>query len=273
MRADDDRDPDRHPPVTRPPRGATSATAEMDDDDGPAPPRAWAAIAVAAAVAIAVSVLALAVIVITDERPAPPAPARRHIDVVGDSLVHQASAVLRSKLDEAGYDATVVGLPAQSLGSGPIRARLDEVARTAGDVLVVATTTNDAQTMVVVDGQPSSAPAYREEITDLLYRFADRCVVVVNARDRINPVYLPERAAVLNAELAQMERLHDNLVLVDWAMLSRELPIEWFSPDLLHFGGRVEDEVPDSPSARVYAGAIVGGVRRCLEHAVPSTRR
>jgi hypothetical protein len=193
----------------------------------------------------------------------------RRVDVVGDSLVHQASPLLRAGLGDAGYDATVVGLPGQSLVGEGIRARLDEVAGTGagGDIVVVATTTNDVRSTPTDEPRQVTAalaPAsYREQVTAVLTRFADRCVVMVNARDRTNPMYLPERASVLNAELARLQVWYPNLVVVDWAVLSRFLPDAWFSPDLLHFGRRAEDETPDSPSAKVYADAIVAGVRRC----------
>lgn len=227
----------------------------------------------AAAAGLAVLVVAALVALVavlgrqTAEPPAAPAP-RPHVDVVGDSLVHQASAPLRAGLDEAGFAVSVVGLPGQGLSGPGVRARLDELVGVHADVLVVATTTNDVRDFAA-DADEPAASAYRVEIEALVERFSDRCVVLVNARDRTSPVYRPERVAVLNAELAALARDHPGLVVVDWAALSRDLPEDWFSPDQLHFGRAAEEETPGSPSARVYAGAIVGGVRRC--HARGST--
>jgi hypothetical protein len=194
---------------------------------------------------------------------APLPPPIRRVDVVGDSLVHQASGPLRAGLHDAGFESSVVGLPSQSLSSGGIKASLDEAAAGRDEVLVVATTTNDVRDNAVIDGARANAPAYREEITALLDRFGDRCVVIVNARDRTNPIFLPERADILNSELVRLERENDNLVVVDWAARSRDMPTDWFSSDQLHFGGKAEDEAPNSPSSQAYAAAIVDGVRRC----------
>jgi hypothetical protein len=210
-------------------------------------------------VAIAVGLVLVAAALVARGSPARAV----RVDVIGDSLVHQARVPLERALAEAGYEANVVGLPAQSLESVAVRESLDVAARAGDDVLVVATAANDTRANAVLDGQWPSAPSYRADIVALLQRFGDRCLVVVNARDRTHPLYLPERAVVLNGELARLEREHANLVVVDWAARSRTLPPAAFSNDQLHFGDPSEIEQPDSPSSRAYAAAIVEGVARC----------
>jgi hypothetical protein len=187
------------------------------------------------------------------------------VDVVGDSLVHQAITPLRERFEDAGYTGEVEGFPGQALSSGVVRNRLDLVATRPADVLVLATAANDARTKVTAAPGAPAAAAYRTAIAELLDRFADRCVVVVNARDRTDPVYLPARAALLNSALDQLEHERSNLVVVNWAERSRNLPTEWFSSDQLHFGGQAQTEQPDSPSSRAYVDAIADGVHDCLD--------
>jgi hypothetical protein len=232
------------------------------------------AIVVAGAVFVVASVLVLAVILGQRTGGGPGGPggasaSARRIDVVGDSLIMQARRPLLERLDRAGYVSSVTGIPAQGLTAERIRARLDAAARTPADVLVVATATNDARYSTLAEGARPGSPTYRDAIAALLFRFADRCVVMVNARDRTNPLYLPERAMVINGELADLERSHSNLVVVDWAGISRELPATWFSPDLLHFAADAEAEAPDSPSAHAYADALTDGIRRCMDRRSP----
>jgi hypothetical protein len=185
----------------------------------------------------------------------PPSAAPVRVNVIGDSLVHQAYAPLMGAFRRASYQAEVVGLPAQSLASTAVRNQIDAVARGGDDVLVLATASNDARALG--PGQ------YRDELDDLARRFADRCLVVVNARDLAGPMYFPDRIAVINRELAAVDERHRNLVMVDWATRSRNLPPDAFSPDQLHFGDPIQDQHPNSPSARDYAAALVDGVRRC----------
>jgi hypothetical protein len=217
---------------------------------------------VAGAAVIVACLLGVGAAVVTRGRPSD-APAVPHVDVVGDSLVNQARGPIKRELEAAGYQASVVGLPAQGLASESVRARLDAAAGDGGDVLVVATTANDVRANAAVDGRRPLAPTYGEDITALLKRFADRCVVVVNARDQINALYLPERAVVLNSVLGLLAREQPNLVVVDWANRSRDLPKTAFSADQLHFGDPIEAEQPGSSSANAYADAIADGVRHC----------
>jgi hypothetical protein len=59
-------------------------------------------------------------------------------------------------------------------------------------------------------------------------------------------------------------RLHANLVVVDWAEESRQVPTPAFAPDQLHFGPDPAAPAEGSGSARRYAEAIVAGIARCL---------
>jgi hypothetical protein len=273
------RRPDTTPAASEPPSPPTRAPG---DPQGPAAARpgeahrssvsprvsritrTWGAgvSTVAGAAVIVACLLGVGVAVVTRGRPAE-GPAVPRVDVVGDSLVNQARGAIQHDLEAAGYQALVVGLPAQSLASQSVRGKLDDAARAHGDVLVLATTANDVRANAAVDGRRPAAPAYRDDITALLDRFSDRCVVVVNARDRVNPVYLPERAAVLNNELGLLAQQQPNLVVVDWASRSHDLPPSAFSADQLHFGDPIEAEQPGSASARAYADAIADGVRQC----------
>jgi hypothetical protein len=204
----------------------------------------------------------------TDAGPAPSSPALtgssgRQVAIVGDSLVLQVRQPLHQAFSGAGWTVTVDGLPGQGLYSDQVQARLDAAAGTAAGVLVVATAINDARGP---DPTPVTGAweSYRSELEALLRRFADRCVVVVNARDRVHPLYQPEAAVVINRELAGLADRYANLVIVDWAALSRDLPREWFAPDQLHFYGWPEvPEAPESAGAGAYVAAIVSGVTRC----------
>jgi hypothetical protein len=189
------------------------------------------------------------------------------VDVVGDSLVTQAAAELTEQLAGAGLDATVAHRPRQDLGSDFVQGQLAGVrARRPADVLVVATAANDALRdldRTLAAGPEVAAVAYTELLDRSLEPFADRCVVVVNAREDTADIYHPEHARIVNALLRDAHDRHRNLVVVDWAAISRAVPGELFASDQLHFGTDPTVASVGSGSARAYAAAIVHGIRDC----------
>jgi hypothetical protein len=191
------------------------------------------------------------------------------VDVVGDSLVTQASADLTDRLAAAGLDAAVVHRPAQDLGSTFVQEQLVRLrAGRPADVLVIATAANDAlrdHDRSVMFGPGMSVEWFAEQVGLAIAPFADRCVVLVNAREDTAPVYHPDSARVVNGVLDRVGQRHPNVVVVDWAGISRRLPPDWFAADQLHFGLDPTTASIGSGSAREYANAIVDGVHRCLQ--------
>jgi hypothetical protein len=189
------------------------------------------------------------------------------VDVVGDSLVTQSAAELSDRLTAAGLDATVVHRPRQDLGSLFVREQLSEVrSGPPADVLVVATAANDAlrhRDRTVAAGEAAASDAFREQLDRSLAPFADRCVVVVNAREDVSPLYHPANARMLNALLRQAWSRYPNIVVADWAARSRSVPGEAFAPDQLHFGPDPNAPSIGSGSARAYAGLIVESILEC----------
>ena len=87
-------------------------------------------------------------------------------------------------------------------------------------------------------------------------------MVVVNARERVSPLYAPAEAAALNADLAAEAARWDHVVLADWATASARLPDSWFATDRLHFG---EDPAAPAtlPAAGVWVDTVTAAVGRC----------
>jgi hypothetical protein len=225
---------------------------------------------VAGALAI---VAAIGVAGATGSRAGPaPAAGPRHVEVIGDSLVRQAEPQLRAKLAGEGLTSAVVSSPGEDLSGSFVRARLRAITPDEGMVVLIATAANDSLRLLDRPGAGSSAPAaaraaeadYERRLREILERYAPGCVVVVNARDRVSDLYHPDQTRQLNAVIARLEARHTNLVVVDWARLSRELPPAWFAADQLHFGPDPRVATPDSSSALVYAGALLGGVNKCM---------
>jgi hypothetical protein len=212
-------------------------------------------------------VIVLVVVASTASRRVDRARHRVTVDVVGDSLVTQAAVEIDAHLAGAGFAATVVHKPAQDLGSPFVVEQLAGVrARPPDDVLVLATAANDAlrhHDRALAVGAEAGA-AFAEVVDRAVEPFADRCVVMVNAREETSAVYHPDSARAVNALLLQARGRHPNLVVVDWAGISRTLPHDWFATDQLHFGPDPRVPSLSSESARAYAAAIVEGVRRCL---------
>lgn len=218
---------------------------------------------------ILVAVLGLLVAASTVRRAGAPEdpPTRVDVDVVGDSLVTQASTVLGGRLAAAGLVARIAERPAQDLGSTFVRRRLAAVRlRPRARVLVVATAANDAlrqDALARVVGGAAAEEAYAALVERVLAPFADRCVVVVGARERISALYHPASAAAVNRVLRRATAGRGDRVLVEWAALSHPLPEGWFAADLLHFAPDPHIPAVGSRSASAYADAIVDGVRRC----------
>jgi lysophospholipase L1-like esterase len=79
-----------------------------------------------------------------------------------------------------------------------------------------------------------------------------RCVVWPNI---VRPPVAGASYAAYNRALAAQNRLHENLLVVDWVGMARRHP-EWFGPDGVH---------PDASGYRARARAIARKVRGCLE--------
>jgi hypothetical protein len=186
---------------------------------------------------------------------------------VGDSLVTQAAGELAGQLAAAHLDATVVHRPRQDLGSAFVQDQLAAVrSRPPADVLVLATAANDAlrdRDRTLAAGRVAAAQAFTDLFDRSLEPFGDRCVVVVNAREDTSDIYHPAHARALNVLLQAALARHPNLVLVDWAAVSRVVPVDRFAVDQLHFGDDPNVPSLDSGSARAYSAAIVDGIRRC----------
>ena len=182
------------------------------------------------------------------------------VDVVGDSLVRQASTQLQAGLADAGFDYRVASEPGREMASAFVRGRLDDAAGVDGDILVLATAANDA---LVREPEGDDGSAYRREMGALAGRFADRCLVIVNARTQVSPLYHPHSAAAVDDDLRAVAAEHPTLVLVDWNEESTGLPASAFAPDGLHFARDPAIPAPDSPAAAAYARAIVSGAQRC----------
>jgi hypothetical protein len=221
---------------------------------------------VTAALAVAAVAIAIAVTVVGRTPPADRRPVRT-VDVVGDSLVTQAASDLNERLAGAGLYATVVHRPRQDLGSAFVQDQLAAVrSRPPADVLVLATAANDALRngdRSRADGADAAAGAFDELLDRSVAPFADRCVVVVNAREDIADIYRPDQARILNGRLRTAGDRHPNLVVVDWATASRSVPADWFASDQLHFGPDPNGPASGSGSSRAYAAAIIDGIGRC----------
>jgi hypothetical protein len=213
----------------------------------------------------------LAVVVVLVSGPAATSETTPHVvtvDVVGDSLVTQASGELREHLAAAHLRATVVHRPRQDLGSDFVQSQLAAVReRPRSDVLVLATAANDAlrdRDRTQAGGVEAAAATFSELLDRSIAPFSDRCVVLVNAREDTIEIYEPAHARALNALLQAARARHPNLVLVDWAVESRRVPPDRFAEDQLHFGADPNTATTGSGSAQAYADAIVSGIHRCV---------
>jgi hypothetical protein len=189
------------------------------------------------------------------------------VDVVGDSLARQASGVLQDVFTRAGYESRIETTPGEGLGGTTVTANLDRLSQPPGDVLVLATSANDAVHLfegATANGPPAAGTLrYRDLLDEVARRVPTRCVVVVNAREQINAFYHPERARALNGELRGLSPGYRNMVVVDWAGVSALLPASWFVADQMHFGDDPTRVVTGAPGADAYAQALLAGVRRC----------
>jgi hypothetical protein len=221
-----------------------------------------------AALGAGLAVVVAAVVYLKVAAPPPSAsvvPTR--VDLVGDSLARQASATLRDAFSRAGYESRIEATPGEGLTGATVTANLARLSQPPGDVLVLATSANDAVRMF--EGAKAGSPPlpgaihYRDLLGGLARQVPSRCLVVVNARELINAFYFPDRARALNAELRALAPGYANLVVVDWAEISARLPSSWFVADQMHFGDDPTQVVTGAPGADAFVEAILAGVRRC----------
>jgi hypothetical protein len=239
--------------------------------------RRWRAMPPLAAVAVALVLPAA-----TASLSAPVGPPARfpaaapRVAVVGDSLTVQATGALIERLEASGTRPTVIARPGQALAGDFVQAALAGLAATPaepGDVVVVATAANDALARGRAGragGADAAGAAYRRAVAEVADRFADRCVVLVNARDRVDPLFEPVHAAALDADLDAEAARRPNVVVADWAAASAPLPTAWFATDQLHFGA--DPAGPATlPSAAAWAGVVGDAVGRCPAGPAAST--
>jgi hypothetical protein len=215
------------------------------------------------------AVAAIALVACTPLTPAPPkrsATEPLHVDVVGDSLIRQAGPHIERRLVLGGFPHRIASEPRVDLRSAFVRGFLDQVAGNGGDILVISTANNDAivqRRMAATSDQNTAQWAYRNDLGDVVHRFGDRCVVVVNAKEDISPFYDPAQAATLNSNLRDERTRRANLVIADWAAWSLFVPKDQFMADQFHFGPDPYSSAGVLGSADAFAGTIEGAVRQC----------
>ena len=202
-------------------------------------------------------------------RPAVPigAPPRvLKVDVIGDSLVRQAGPNIQAALAGAGLAATVASQPGVDLMNPFIQDNIAAVAARPGDIVVLATASNDVQWQwknVAALGQAGVQRTYRQNLGRAIDQLRDRCVVVVNSRENMAPMFNPQQAMVLNANLREEGQVRRNMVIIDWAGASRSHTDDWFVGDQLHFGPDANTSVGTRAGAAAYASAVTYGVNAC----------
>ena len=200
----------------------------------------------------------------------PPLEVPVRVAVIGDSLIYQSVDQQAAALRAAGREPTVFGDPGRRLSDPTIRAAL---AGAAGDpavrAVVVATTSNDnvanARRADEV-GAGAAMAAYRAMLEEALAAFGDRCVVLVDVRDRAGELYRSAFAPTTNEHLRLVAASRPNTVVVAWSDRSRDHAEDWFVADQLHFSdalvGHPATDVREAGRA-AYADAIAEGVSRC----------
>ena len=174
----------------------------------------------------------------------------RRVSVIGDSLVQQSTAALRSKLEPLG-PTSVRGISLQRTDEMlPVARRYAE---THPEVVVIALGNND----LMARADTATVLARLRTMLDL---FPDaRCLAVVTVNSHTGQDDFNARATSLNAELRRLSTTDPRVTAVDWdedvRLLISQLvaPSAWFT-DTLHL----------TPlGAGAYATAMEGAVRRC----------
>jgi hypothetical protein len=198
------------------------------------------------------------------------------VDVVGDSLSWQSEVSITDTLKREGYSESLAVNPGHSLATPWAQARLkrDLQSHTAG-VIVVETASNDSAR--IAEGS-LSVDSYRKLLDDLLKSASGRCVVLVNAKERVAPNYYSSSAAHLVNSVISTEALtHAHERIVDWNRDSQG-HVAWFGPDLLHFSPGLPNTLTaatqptgskQTAGERAFSQALVAGVRSCAQRATP----
>jgi len=189
--------------------------------------------------------------------------------VIGDSLIQQSRDRLVTTMTGADHAATIASKPSQPLSSEFIQTALAGAETRPSDVVVLATASNDALAVAQLTGsvgEENARAVYRQLLTDTIARFPGRCVVVVNARD-VSPIFAPLQVALVNQDIDTVAAAHDNVVVVDWATMSRAHRGDWFVADLEHFGPDVSSTANVLPGAQAYADAITAATTSCAARA------
>jgi hypothetical protein len=170
-----------------------------------------------------------------------------------------------------GWNPQVFGDPGQPMSAPAIQGELAHVAADPSiHVVVIATASNDnlqvAQRAAVV-GLTRSLREYRALVSQTMAAMGNRCVVLVDVRDRSNAIYHPHFAPSTNAAMREVASARPDTVVVDWSDISRPHTTDWFAADELHFAtisGPQPGSNPHPAGALAYAASIADGVARCL---------
>jgi hypothetical protein len=196
------------------------------------------------------------------ERP----PVRRPtVMVIGDSLVVQSAQAQRDALAARGYDVIVAGQSGRALDHPWIQGQVSRAADDPTvDIVVLATAANDNFGNAARASERGDDPvlrAYGSLLDRTLSRLGDRCIVLVDARDRTDRWFAPDYAPKTNTVLAAAAASRPDTRLVTWSDSSRPHGLDWFEEDLLHF--RPGTDTRPSSGSIAYADAIADQVDRC----------
>lgn len=223
------------------------------------------------AAVIGIAMVGLATACKSAPPPVRPADKVLHVDVIGDSLIRQTVNRLGTRLTGFGYTFYIASDPSQAMDSPFVQGALASISSNNGDIVVVATASNDALAEALIASTKDEATAeaaYRKTLGNVYVKFANRCVVIVNARTDVSLVYNPVQAAIVNKNIVDESTNYGNAIITDWATTSHPMPTTYFSPDGLHFGPDPSVE-GTLEGANAYANAVVGGVDQCRQMLKP----
>jgi hypothetical protein len=189
--------------------------------------------------------------------------------MVGDSLAWQAKTSLEAELTAGGYVGPMSVDPGKAFSSSWAQNELSrDLGTTNLGIIVVETASNDAaqaaRGLVAVQ-------EYSELLNHLLQSAPNRCIVVVNAKVKVSPMYYrPDVAEAINQVIGEARKHYSNERIVNWNEEARAHP-SWFASDLLHFGPGVPGNMAadtaaprrQTPGERAFAQAIMSVIGSC----------
>lgn len=202
-------------------------------------------------------------------RNTPTTPSARGVAIVGDSLTWQAKTSLEAEFFEAGYFSHVSVDPGHALSSSWAQSELSRDLGTANlGIIVVETASNDA---AQVARGLVTVREYSDLLNHLLQSAQNRCIVVVNAKSRVSPMfYRPHVATAINQVIEEARKHHSNLRVVNWNEEAQAHP-SWFASDFLHFSPGLPANVAQDPASptqqtageTAFAQAIMAAIHSC----------